>query len=182
MGFFSKLKRFFGLEEIAYIPPQPAGMPTTAPGLTVLKNAPGAPSATEAASAGDRSAALAFVPAEFLENLPKMSASQLDALDFGCVKVSDEGKVIQYNRWESEFASVPQKDAIGKNFFRELAPCTNNRLVFGKFKDGVSAGSLDTVLSYAFTYKMRPTLVKVHLYRHPRTMTNWVLVKRAGGI
>lgn len=161
-----------------YTPVTPAGAPTTAP-----RPAAPTPSFTEGvAEIGDRTHSNdTFVPAELLRNLPRMKQSQLDMLDFGCVQVDDSGLVISYNRWESEFASVPQDQAIGKNFFRQLAPCTNNRLVFGKFKTGIEAGVLDAVLSYAFTYKMRPTLVKVHLYRDPETRSNWVLVKRAGG-
>jgi photoactive yellow protein len=121
-----------------------------------------------------------WVPLELLGNLPQMKQTQLDMLDFGCVKVDDEGKILGYNRWQSEFANVAVDEAVGKNFFRELAPCTNNRLVFGRFKQGVAGGSLDVVVSYAFTYRMRPTLVKVHLYREPKTRTNWVMVRRVG--
>lgn len=123
----------------------------------------------------------AFVPQELLSNLPNMKQSQLDMLDFGAIRVNDEGVILSYNRWQSEFAQVDQDEALGKNFFRELAPCTNNRLVFGRFKQGVADGSLDVVVSYAFTYRMRPTLVKVHLYREPKTRANWILVARVGG-
>lgn len=122
-----------------------------------------------------------FVPNELLDRLPLMKTGEIDKLDFGCVKVSDTGVVQIYNKWESDFAGVPQNKAIGINFFRELAPCTNNRLIFGRFKDGVAAESLDAVVSYAFTYKMRPTLVDVHLFRHQDTRTNWVLVRKSEG-
>ena len=107
-----------------------------------------------------------------------MKGRDLDALDYGCVKVSDDGIVQFYNRWESEFAGVPKEAAVGKNFFRELAPCTNNRLIYGRFKKGVAADELDVVVSYAFTYKMRPTLVDVHLFRETATKTNWLLVRK----
>lgn len=120
----------------------------------------------------------AFVPQSILEQLPQMTKSKLDALDFGCVKVTNDGLVQMYNKWESTFAGVDQKSAIGRNFFRELAPCTNNRLIFGRFKEGVAQGELNSIITYAFTYKMRPTLVRVHLYRDPATETNWVLVQK----
>jgi photoactive yellow protein len=119
-----------------------------------------------------------FVSSEIMVSLPSLTANQLDELDFGCVKVNDKGLVEMYNLWESEFAGVPQETAMGRNFFRELAPCTNNRLIFGRFKEGVEQDNLNTIVSYAFTYKMRPTLVKVHLYRDPATKTNWVLVQK----
>ncbi|MDX1931349.1 MAG: hypothetical protein SFU56_01965 [Capsulimonadales bacterium] len=123
-----------------------------------------------------------FVPSTVLSRLPTMKPSELDNLDFGCVQVSDSGVVRAYNRWEADFAGVDQKAAIGRNFFRELAPCTNNRLIFGRFKEGVASDHLNTIVSYAFTYKMRPTLVRVHLYRDPDTRTNWVLVQKHEGV
>ncbi|GAB4462292.1 MAG: PAS domain-containing protein [Armatimonadaceae bacterium] len=123
---------------------------------------------------------MSFVKPEILRDLPYMSRAQLDALDFGAVRVDDSGNIQQYNKHQAELANVDQEAAIGRNFFRELAPCTNNRLVFGRFKDGVAANKLDAVVTYAFTYKMRPTLVNIHLYRDPVSKTNWVMVRRAG--
>lgn len=123
---------------------------------------------------------MSFVKPEMLRDIPYMSRAQLDALDFGVVRVDDTGVVQIYNKYESELANVEPTTAIGKNFFRELAPCTNNRLIFGRFKDGVAANKLDHMATYAFTYKMRPTLVNIHLYRDPVGKTNWVMVKRVG--
>ena len=122
-----------------------------------------------------------FVPNELLDRLPTMNRREIDALDFGCVQVANDGTVKIYNKWESDFAGVPQNKAVGINFFRELAPCTNNRLIYGRFKDGVAADSLDVIVSYAFTYKMKPTLVDVHLFRHHTSQTNWVLVRKSEG-
>lgn len=123
---------------------------------------------------------MGFVTPEQLRDIPHMSKSETDALPFGCVRVDDRGTVLLYNKYEAELAGVDQEVAIGKNFFRELAPCTNNRLVFGRFKDGVAAGALNAEITYAFTYKMRPTLVEIHLYRDPATKTNWVMVRLVG--
>ena len=73
---------------------------------------------------------MSFITPEQLRDLPHMSKSEVDALPFGVVRTDDGGTVQLYNKYESELANVAQADAIGKNFFRELAPCTNNRLVF----------------------------------------------------
>lgn len=124
---------------------------------------------------------MSFITPEQLRDLPHMSKTEVDALPFGCIRVDDRGTILMYNKHQSELANVEPSDAIGKNFFRELAPCTNNRLVFGRFKDGVASGTLNAEVTYAFTYKMRPTLVDIHLYRDPGTKTNWVLVKLVGG-
>lgn len=68
--------------------------------------------------------------------------------------------------------------AQGKNFFTEVAPCTNNRLFFGRFKQGVAKGVLDVEFDYTFTYKMRPTNVTIRLYRDGALRKNWVFVTR----
>ena len=119
-----------------------------------------------------------FISQEQLSSLPSMSRAELDALDFGAVKVDDEGVIEIYNRYESELASVSVADAEGKSFFTQVAPCTNNNLFFGSFKKGVQEGELNALFPYTFTYRMRPTNVKVHIYRDAATRTNWVLVKK----
>ena len=167
-----RIVAFFGLVEIRTDP--------VIVDNTLVKARPDAADGTGNAPAPDMTIRR-FVPNELLDRLPLMKATEIDKLDFGCVKVSDSGVVQIYNKWESDFAGVPQNKAVGINFFRELAPCTNNRLIFGRFKDGVAAESLDAIVSYAFTYKMRPTLVDVHLFRHQQTKTNWVLVRKSEG-
>ena len=113
-----------------------------------------------------------------LRELPKMSPAELDSLDFGLIQVDDSGTIKNYNKYQSELGNVPQTSAIGKNFFTQIAPCTNNRLFFGKFKEGVAAGKLDVSIPYVFTYKLKPTNVNVQMYRDESSRTNWVLVER----
>lgn len=120
---------------------------------------------------------MSFVPPGTLENLSRMAESQLNACDFGIVKVDDQGTIQFYNRYESELAGVSPADAVGKNFFTQIAPCTNNRLFLGRFKNGVTGGTMNDSFRYTFTYKMKPTNVQVHLYRDATSNSNWVLVK-----
>jgi photoactive yellow protein len=119
-----------------------------------------------------------FVPESILQQLGTLNRSAADAADFGIVKVDNTGVVELYNKYESELAGILPKDAEGKNFFTQVAPCTNNRLFFGRFKDGISTGNLNVALPYTFTYKMRPTNVQIHLYHDTATKTNWVFVKK----
>lgn len=119
-----------------------------------------------------------FVPNEVLQMLGNFSRADADNCDFGVVKVDDSGRIQLYNRYESELAGVPVSTAEGKNFFTQIAPCTNNGLFFGQFKKGVTAGQLNMAIPYTFTYKMRPTNVRVHLYRCPSSNTNWIFVAK----
>ncbi len=119
---------------------------------------------------------MSFVPQAVIDGLAEFSRSQADAQPFGVVRVTDEGIVTLYNRWESGLAGVAIETAEGRNFFTQIAPCTNNRLVFGRFKDGVQKKQLDSEFNYTFTYKMKPTNVALRLFRHEPTATNWVFV------
>jgi len=119
---------------------------------------------------------MSFVPGHILEQLPQMNRSDFDAQSFGVVQVDDAGVIKLYNKYESDLVSVPVSSAEGRNFFTQVAVCTNNRLVFGKFKEGVAAGRLDHEFNYTFTYKTKPTNVQIHMYRHNASRTNWVFV------
>ena len=115
---------------------------------------------------------------ELARSLPALSREALDELDFGVVKVDREGDIEIYNRYEQELGQLTEADVRGKNFFGEVAVCTNNALFRGLFKAGIAANSLNHLFPYTFTYRMSPTPVRVHLYRDQATSTNWILVKR----
>jgi photoactive yellow protein len=126
--------------------------------------------ATKAAAGGS------FVPAAQLSSLASMTPAQIDALPYGVVKIDDRGTIQVYNRYESELGGIAPSHAIGKNFFTDIAPCTNNKVFRGCFTKGVEQGSADCLFSYTFTYKMKPTEVKVHLHRAGNA--NWMLIAK----
>ncbi len=109
--------------------------------------------------------------------LPAMSRRDIDALSVGVIQLSDDGMVLLYSAAESGFSGIAVAEAEGQNFFTELAPCTNNSILYGRFRDGVKSGELDLRVNYTFTYRMRPTFVALHLYRDSVTATNWLLVE-----
>jgi photoactive yellow protein len=120
-----------------------------------------------------------FVPAHVLEGIASMSADELNALDFGVVRVDNQGKILFYNKYESELAGIPPAEATGKNFFYDVAPCTNNRLFLGSFQQGVREGTLHILFFYTFTYRMKPTYVKVVIYKN-KADENWIFVQKMG--
>lgn len=121
---------------------------------------------------------MSFVTAEIDSKLAGLSRADADFADFGIVKVDDEGKIELYNHYEAELAGVTPAAAEGRNFFTEIAPCTNNKLFFGRFQNGVANDQLDTEFNYTFTYKLRPTNVAVHMKRDKATGSNWIFVKK----
>ena len=115
---------------------------------------------------------------ETLKDLPNKSRSDIDNLDFGVIKADDNGIIQLYNKYETTIANYDPASVEGKNFFTEVAPCTDNRIFHGQFKKGVANNNLDTAMPYTFTYKISPTNVNIQMYRDNDTKTNWILVKK----
>jgi photoactive yellow protein len=114
-----------------------------------------------------------------IENvLGKMSGSQLNELAFGAIQLDAAGKIITYNAAEADITGRDAASVIGKNFFRDVAPCTNTPKFKGVFDAGVKAANLNTMFEYVFDYNMKPTKVKIHMKKAISGDTFWVFVKR----
>jgi photoactive yellow protein len=114
-----------------------------------------------------------------IENkLQGMSEKDLDQLAFGAIQLDKNGTILAYNAAESDITGRDPRSVIGKNFFTEVAPCTKTDGFYGKFKEGVDKGNLNTVFEYTFDYKMTPTKVKVHMKKAMTGDSYWVFVKR----
>lgn len=118
-----------------------------------------------------------IAPKKLLKQLGELTAEEADEYGFGIVRIDDEGFVTLYNHAQSEFAGTVGEDVIGKNFFLEVAPCTNNGLFRGAFQRGIETGELDEFLPYTFTVKMNPTAVRVRLYRTAGVEGSWMFCK-----
>lgn len=136
--------------------------------------------ATETASASAApSPHLDFADDALPEALRTASEETLNAADFGIIRVDDDGAVLFFNEAEAELSGMRPEEVRGRNFFTQVAPCTNNRLFRGRFREGLKAGTMDETFSYTYTYKMRPTLVNVRLCRDAEG-NNWIVVRKYG--
>lgn len=116
---------------------------------------------------------------EDLDNvLSRMDPKEIDQLAFGAIQLDADGKILYYNAAEGQITGRKPQEVIGKNFFREVAPCTNNPKFHGVFRTGVAAKNLDTMFEYVFDYKMTPTKVRVHLKTAVNGNSYWVIVRR----
>lgn len=110
--------------------------------------------------------------------LAKMTAKDIDNLAFGAIKLDKTGKILSYNKAEGDITGRKPEEVIGKNFFTEVAPCTNQHEFYGKFKEGVESGNLNTLFEYTFDYQMTPTKVKVHMVKSVLDDGYYIFVKR----
>ena len=114
-----------------------------------------------------------------IENvLAKLTTRQVDELAFGAVQLDSKGTVLQYNAAESGITGRARQDVIGKNFFVDVAPCTNSPRFKGVFDTGVRQGNLNTMFEYVFDYKMAATKVKIHMKKAIGDDSYWIFVKR----
>ena len=110
--------------------------------------------------------------------LGKMSEIEINQLAFGAVQLDAAGKILTYNAAEAGITGRNAANVIGKNFFRDVAPCTDSPAFKGVFDQGVKSGELNTMFEYVFDYNMAATKVKIHMKRAISGDTYWILVKR----
>jgi photoactive yellow protein len=115
-----------------------------------------------------------FEAAGILAALEAASEEALDAAPFGIVRMGGDRRVLFYNRYESRLSGLSPGSVKGRNFFEDVAPCTNNFLVAQKFIDFVE---LDEVLDYVFTFRMRPTNVRLRLLKSEASAHEYLLVQ-----
>jgi photoactive yellow protein len=112
-----------------------------------------------------------------IERIERFGEAELDALPFGAIRLDKDGKILSFNQAEAELSGRKKENVVGKNFFTEVAPCTNVQEFAGKFREGVQKGVLHTVFPYVFDYEMEPRQVWVTLFYSNQTDTAWVFVR-----
>lgn len=116
-------------------------------------------------------------PQQLLREIDGFTNKQLDVLPFGAIQLDREGTILQFNEYEANLSNRRAPETVGRNFFREVAPCTNVREFYGRFRDGVAAGQLNVTFDYLFAFKQAPRNVCVTLFFSAPTGTVWVFVQ-----
>lgn len=108
------------------------------------------------------------------EVLPRIN--DINVLPFGVVKMDLTGKILEYNMAEAELTGTDPAWALGKDFFKEVATCTNTPTFYGKFVEGVAKGFLNAVFNYSFTHCEIPIRVRVHMMTMPDSRGQQIVV------
>ncbi len=119
---------------------------------------------------------LSFEDSAILNSLSEMNPEELDSLPFGVVQLKPEGEILSYNQYESELAGLDSQEVIGKNFFIQVAPCTNNFMIYHRY---LEEEQIDAHLDYLFTYGMRPTQVRLRMLKSPEAGCYLLVEKKA---
>ena len=116
---------------------------------------------------------------EEIRSVETMSDHELDALPFGAIRLDRDGTILSYNAREAAITGRDPHKVIGRNFFREVAPCTNVQAFAGRFREGVERGDLHVVFPYRFDFQMAPRDVTVTLFYSQATDCAWVFVRES---
>lgn len=123
------------------------------------------------------SASAAPDPLSVFQTLDSMSEKELDSLPQGVIQLDAQGTILQYNAYEARIAGLTKEKVIGKNFFKQVAPCTDVQEFHGRFREGVAAGKLHCKFRYYFSFKRNPMKVIITLFYSDRNKTVWVFVQ-----
>lgn len=108
-----------------------------------------------------------------LTELEDATAAALDTADFGIIRMKSDGEVFGYNSYESRFSGLSSEGVCGRNFFTQIAPCTNNFMVAERYN---APEALDVTVDYVFTYKMKPTKVRLRLLKRAGAAEQYLAV------
>jgi len=111
------------------------------------------------------------------ESIDRMSEQELDTLPFGAIRLDKDGKVLSYNAAEAKLTGRDPQRVIGRNFFKEVAPCTNVQEFAGRFREGVAKKKMHVIFPYRFDFEMAPRDVSVTLFYSEQTDSAWVFVR-----
>jgi photoactive yellow protein len=115
-----------------------------------------------------------------VEDLSDIEPVLFDALPFGAIQLAGDGTVIAYNRGESALSGLAPEAVLGRNFFREVAPCTSVKEFGGQFEAMRAKGEDGRAkLRFLFTFAHGAKLVEIVMVYRAATDTSTLLVKLA---
>lgn len=109
--------------------------------------------------------------------LAKMTPEQIDRLPFGIIQIDKTGTIHGYNETESRYAGRDVTDVIGKNFFRDIAPCSCHPSFLGRFLKLRNGEADSTAFTYVFDYGFRAKKVDIEIRRERDKSLYWLIIK-----
>lgn len=83
----------------------------------------------------------------------QLTVEQLNNLPYGVVTVDRDGIVLSYNDTESRLAGVPRERVLMRNFFKDVAPCTQVKEFEGRFQS-FARGESRAIEEFDFVFNL----------------------------
>lgn len=103
--------------------------------------------------------------------------ADLDLLDFGVTAVDADGVILRYNSYEARLARLDRNQVLGRNFFREIAPCTQCAAFEGRFRQVVATGNR-VKFEFLFDFRFGAQEVTVEIVSIPGENRYYLLINR----
>lgn len=87
-----------------------------------------------------------------IERIARLSREDVDALPYGLMIFDHDGVVHLYNRYESELSRRRAEQVVGRNWFRDVAPCTRVSSFEGRFRGFVDRLDRSEILRFEFRF------------------------------
>lgn len=120
-------------------------------------------------------------PEAILGELGTMTSADFDSLPFGAIQLDGEGTVLLYNKAEEQLSGRRREDVVGRNFFRDIAPCTRVRSFLGAFQLGIERRELNEIFDFTFQFPEAPREVRIRMiYSDAPRPGVWIFVTPIG--
>ena len=115
-----------------------------------------------------------------LWRLADLAPSQLDDLPLGAVIIDRDGTISAYNSYEAELSRLDPQRVIGRNFFRDIAPCTAVKAFEGRMRDFMSSKEqVSETFDYFFAFAHGPVDVTITFLKMPDRKSILIAIERA---
>jgi photoactive yellow protein len=110
--------------------------------------------------------------------LSRMTEEELNALPYGAIRLSPYGTVLSYNATEGHLTGRVPARVLGRNFFLDVAPCTDVQEFRGRFIELAKDSGVSIFHEFSFEFPFeKPLRVKITLLRDRGDKSIWVLVE-----
>lgn len=116
-------------------------------------------------------------PEDIIREAGGLTPHDLDRLPFGTIHLDRDGAIRIYNKAEEALSGRRREDVIGRNFFMEVAPCTQVKQFYGAFQEGVARAELNEGFDFSFHFETGRRDVRIRLIysAHPEPGV-WIFV------
>jgi photoactive yellow protein len=95
---------------------------------------------------------------------------RLDELPFGAIVIDESGTIHEYNEYETRLSHFERASVVGKNFFREVAPCTAVQAFEGRMRDFLrTKDRVSESFEYFFPFVHGAATVEITFLRLPKS-------------
>ena len=106
----------------------------------------------------------------------QLAADELDALPFGVIGLDEKDHVQIYNRWQARFSRLLPTEIIGKNWFRDVAPCTRVDAFEGRYRAFTSDAIAEPAVQFDFAFDFKHGRRKVSIVLMRGREMGWTLI------